>query len=164
MNGLVRLMALVAIVLVPVAAVAQDVVCNGEFCSTGARAFAGQLNSGGGLYHDPGFVGAEVVYRSSGPASPAAAHAAWQRSPGHRRLVNSGAITDVQCVGNVCVGRGSGVQSATAVARSEHGIVRSRVTVRSGGGRVARAVQGVRQVAQAVRPRNVISRVRAKRC
>lgn len=75
--------------------------------STGAAQFAADLNDRGALFHDRQFRGAEVLYQSSGPATPTAAHAAWQNSPGHRRLVNSGQITDVACVGNVCVGRGS---------------------------------------------------------
>lgn len=84
---------------------------------TGARAFAARLNASGGLYHDPGFSGPEVVYRSHGfAATRENAWLAWQQSrAGHAELVNSGQITDVQCVGEVCVGRGVGPVTATAV-------------------------------------------------
>lgn len=74
---------------------------------TGALGFAQQLHSSGRFHHDRSFGGPEVIYWSSGGATPQAAHAAWMRSPGHRSLVASGQITDVQCYGGVCVGRGS---------------------------------------------------------
>ena len=115
---------------------------------TGAYEFAVRMNSSGGLYHDPGFSGPEVVYRSSGMATPAAAHSAWQRSRGHARLVNAGLITDVQCVGNVCVGRGAGTQSTVA---------RSRTVSRSGRRFVGRLLGRLRSVG-AVRSRRLCRR------
>jgi uncharacterized protein YkwD len=79
------------------------------YCQTGAYEYAQQMNRSGAFRHDPGFRGAEVIYQSSGMATPEAARAAWLQSrAGHRELLLSGAITDIQCVGNVCVGRGGG--------------------------------------------------------
>lgn len=79
------------------------------YCQTGAYEYAQQMNRSGAFRHDPGFRGAEVIYRSSGTATPEAARAAWLQSrAGHRELLLSGSITDIQCVGNVCVGRGGG--------------------------------------------------------
>ena len=75
---------------------------------TGAEAFARRMNASGRLFHDRSFRGPEVVFRSSGPATKAVAVAAWLRSrAAHRELIQSGAITEIACVGNVCVGRGS---------------------------------------------------------
>jgi hypothetical protein len=65
--------------------------------------FANQLHRSGRLYHDPGYSGYEVVYRSSGIATREAAIAAWQRSPAHSRILPR--ITSIHCSGNVCVGR-----------------------------------------------------------
>ena len=67
--------------------------------------FAATLNASGGLFHDNSYNGAEVVYRSSGVATEEAARRSWMRSPGHRRLLLAGKISNVVCVGNVCVGR-----------------------------------------------------------
>jgi len=67
--------------------------------------FAATLNASGGLFHDNSYNGAEVVYRSSGVATEEAARRSWMRSPGHRRLLLAGRISEVVCVGNVCVGR-----------------------------------------------------------
>ena len=67
--------------------------------------FATTLNASGGLFHDNSYNGAEVVYRSSGVATEEAARRSWMRSPGHRRLLLAGKISNVVCVGNVCVGR-----------------------------------------------------------
>jgi hypothetical protein len=72
---------------------------------TSTKQFAQTMNASGSMYHDPNYHGAEVVYRSSGLATEAQARAAWQRSRGHRRLINAGLISHVSCVGNVCVGR-----------------------------------------------------------
>jgi hypothetical protein len=67
--------------------------------------FAATLNASGGLFHDNSYNGAEVVYRSSGVATEEAARRSWMRSPGHRRLLLAGKISNIVCVGNVCVGR-----------------------------------------------------------
>lgn len=67
--------------------------------------FATTLNASGGLFHDNSYNGAEVVYRSSGVATEEDARRSWMRSPGHRRLLLAGKISNVVCVGNVCVGR-----------------------------------------------------------
>lgn len=80
--------------------------------ATGVREFAERLNVGR-FAHDPTYVGAEVIYQSSGPATEAAAIAAWQESPAHNDLLPE--ITEVACVGNVCVGRGP-VRSVVGVA------------------------------------------------
>lgn len=85
---------------------------------TGAREFAARLDSSRAFYHDRSYGGAEVIYRSSGVATPEAARASWLGSQkGHRELLLSGSITDVQCVGGVCVGRGPATTSKT-VTRS----------------------------------------------
>lgn len=88
---------------------------------TGAEAFAGTMNASGRLYHDRSFRGPEVVFRSSGLASRSMAMAAWLKSrAGHRELIQSGAITEIACVGNVCVGRGAStsVRTVTTVTTS----------------------------------------------
>jgi uncharacterized protein YkwD len=73
--------------------------------NSGATQYAAVLNNRRGLRHDRSYNGAEVVYRSSGPATQEMAVASWMNSPGHRNLLQSGAITSIACVGNVCVGR-----------------------------------------------------------
>ncbi len=105
---------------------------------TGAASYAATLNETGALFHDPTFVGPEVLYQSSGPASEAAALAEWAKSPGHRRLVRSGQITEIACVGNVCVGRGSGYSTASNQPL--------RNVARRGVGIVQRVANGVRRV------------------
>jgi hypothetical protein len=70
----------------------------------GQRLFARTLNVGP-LRHAAGYRGAEVVYRSSGRATQAAAMQAWSQSPGHAALINAGKIKNVVCNGRVCVGR-----------------------------------------------------------
>jgi len=85
--------------------VSQDCGCGSSVSHNGRSSFADTLNASGVLYHDHSYGGAEVVYRSSGVATESAARSAWMRSPGHRRLLMSGKITQVTCVGNVCVGR-----------------------------------------------------------
>lgn len=82
-----------------------------SFGQTGAFEYAQQMNNSGFFRHDRGFNGAEVIYRSSGTATEADAMRWWMNSPPHRRLVQSGQITDVQCVGGVCVGRSGGTSS-----------------------------------------------------
>lgn len=81
------------------------------FGQSGAFEYANRMNSGGFFRHDRSFNGAEVIYRSSGTATEADAMRWWMNSPPHRRLVQSGQITDIQCVGGVCVGRSGGTSS-----------------------------------------------------
>ena len=82
-----------------------------SFGQSGAFQYAQRMNSGGFFRHDRSFNGAEVIYRSSGTATEADAMRWWMNSPPHRRLVQSGQITDIQCVGGVCVGRSGGTSS-----------------------------------------------------
>lgn len=65
--------------------------------------FAYRMHMSGRLYHDPGYRGPEVVFRSSGRATQAQAMAAWRRSRPHAALLPR--IRTVHCYGNVCVGR-----------------------------------------------------------
>jgi hypothetical protein len=81
---------------------AQD--CSTGQCST-AAGYAATMNARGLFRHDRAWGGAEVIYQSTGTATETEARAAWMRSPAHRRLLVSGAIQDVACVGGVCVGR-----------------------------------------------------------
>lgn len=110
-------------------AVGQSVVsvCDGQTCvsidsgnSMGTEEYAIRLNQGRGLRHDPGWKGAEVIYRSSGVANEAEARRWWMNSPSHRRLLVSGAIQQVVCVGSVCVGRGieAGVNASVATVQA----------------------------------------------
>ncbi|MFN5947249.1 MAG: hypothetical protein ACK43N_02005 [Pirellulaceae bacterium] len=100
------------------------------YCQTGAYEYAQQMNRSGAFRHDPGFRGAEVIYRSSGMATPEAARAAWLQSrAGHRELLLSGAITDIQCVGNVCVGRGGGSVAPASYTMSTGNAEGSQVAV-----------------------------------
>ncbi len=64
--------------------------------------FARRLDRSGGLFHDR-TASREVVFRSSGRATKAAAIRAWRNSPGHAALLPS--IRRIVCTGNVCVGR-----------------------------------------------------------
>lgn len=142
----VAMFALVAVLFASSMAVAQTCGPNGcpqdEFFdvgpSTGAASFAARLNDRGALFHDRAFNGPEVVYRSSQPATEADALAAWYKSPGHRQLVASGKITEIECVGHVCVGRGAGYSTA------ENQPVRN--VARRGVGIVQRVANGVRRV------------------
>lgn len=77
---------------------------SGKFVSdTGAAQYAAQLNHTA-FVHDRSYNGPEVIFRSSGVATQDQAMVAWQNSPGHRKLLPR--ITDIQCVGGNCVGRG----------------------------------------------------------
>lgn len=78
------------------------------FAQSGAYEYASRMNNGGFFRHDRNWGGAEVIYRSSGMANRADAMRWWMNSPPHRRLIMSGQITDIQCVGGVCVGRSGG--------------------------------------------------------
>ena len=81
--------------------------------------YASRMDRGGFFRHDRSWGGAEVIYRSSGIATRADAMRWWMNSPPHRRLVQSGQITDIACVGNVCVGR-SGGTSVQNMAYGQH--------------------------------------------
>ena len=82
-----------------------------------ARDFAARLNGSRFFGHDRSWGGAEVIYRSSGLATEADARRWWMSSPAHRRLLLSGAISDVACVGSVCVGRSSSIVSVSSGGR-----------------------------------------------
>ena len=96
------------------AAQSSTSVCSGGQCvtvnasGTGAHEYAVKMNNGRFFRHDPAFRGPEVIFRSSGQATPEQANQWWMNSPPHRRLLVAGLIQDVQCVGSVCVGRGVG--------------------------------------------------------
>lgn len=53
--------------------------------------------------HDPTYRGAEVIFWSSGQATPEAAIATWRASPAHAALLPR--IRVIRCAGNFCVGR-----------------------------------------------------------
>ncbi len=78
------------------------------FAQSSAQDYAARMNRGGFFRHDRSWGGAEVIYRSSGTATQADAMRWWMNSPPHRRLIQSGQITDIACVGGVCVGRSGG--------------------------------------------------------
>lgn len=119
-------------------------------CSSGACNFAARLNNSRVFRHDPTFKGAEVIYRSSTTATVEAAKAWWMNSPPHRRLLLSGAIQDIACVGNVCVGRslqaGANI-TAGAVATTGCAVKASTAVVKRTG---ARAVRTVRSIANRI--------------
>jgi len=98
--------------------------CGSALAQFGAGEFAARLAASGRLHHDGAFHGPEVVYMSSGVATQEAAVSSWMLSrAGHRELLVSGAITEIACVGNACVGRG-----APTVSRS---VTRTRQSTRS---------------------------------
>jgi hypothetical protein len=72
----------------------------------GTTAYAKVLNQSRVFRHDPNYRGAEVIFKSSGRATQADAMRAWMQSKGHRALIRAGRITEIRCVGRVCVGRG----------------------------------------------------------
>lgn len=83
----------------------------------GALAFARKLDRSRFLYHDRFFNGPEVVFKSSGVATREMAIATWLKSrEGHRELIQSGAITVIQCSGRACVGRGAPLARAASAA------------------------------------------------
>lgn len=91
-----------------------------------AESYAVRMNASGSLRHDASFGGAEIIYRSSGMATEADARRWWMNSPRHRALLTSGAITDIACVGNVCVGRSSGASGRTYQVQRQRMRVRIR--------------------------------------
>ena len=85
-----------------------SLVCS--VCSAqSAQDYAAEMNRTRVFRHDPNWRGAEVIYMSSGVATEQSARRWWMNSPAHRRLLQSGSITEIACVGNYCVGRGQGV-------------------------------------------------------
>lgn len=89
-----------------VVAVALILACSVSFADGPQNRFARRLNRHPVLHHALlGRSGAEVVYRSSGTATQAAAMQSWMNSPPHRALLDAGAIRSVVCHGRVCVGR-----------------------------------------------------------
>lgn len=88
-------------------------IANESYAQSSAYDYAKRMNSTRVFRHDFSWRGAEVIYYSSGVATEADARRWWMNSPPHRRLLLSGAITDIQCVGNYCVGRGHGSTSTT---------------------------------------------------
>lgn len=103
------------------------------FGQSGAFEYANRMNSGGFFRHDRSFNGSEVIYRSSGTATEADAMRWWMNSPPHRRLVQSGQITDIQCVGGVCVGRSGGTSSYNRTTTSNYSYSGSGVGGRARG-------------------------------
>lgn len=116
-------------------------VTSAAFAQSGAYEYAQRMNSGGFFRHDRNFGGAEVIYRSSGTATEADAMRWWMNSPPHRRLVQSGQITDIQCVGGVCVGRSGGSSSYSQSTYSNESYSTS-----TGGNIRNRVIGGVRRI------------------
>jgi hypothetical protein len=85
---------------------------------TGAYEYAVRMNGNRFFRHDPAFRGPEVIFKSSGQATPEEANRWWMNSPPHRRLLSAGLIQDVQCVGSVCVGRGTGTVSTATIKQT----------------------------------------------
>lgn len=107
------------ILCLAVALVCGMLVSTASAQGTGALQFAQRLHREGGIRHDMGFNGPEVVYRASWTATRADAIQGWLESRiGHRELYLSGAITDIQCYGNVCVGRGNGVSRSVSKTKT----------------------------------------------
>jgi len=98
--------------------VCEDGVCPApsQFATSGALEYATVLNSTNIFRHDPGFRGAEVIFRTTGTATIEQAKASWLRSPAHRKLLLSGAINDIRCVGSVCVGRSAQIAATSTAA------------------------------------------------
>lgn len=92
-------------------------LCSEAFAQS-SREYAARMNASGMFRHDSSWKGAEVIYRSSGVATEADARRWWMNSPPHRVLLVSGRITEVSCVGGVCVGRGSGSSVSTVHRQS----------------------------------------------
>ncbi len=108
------LLSVLAVVFMCQTAMSQ-MVCTKDGCF-GSGVLAARLNARGVLQHDTSYSGPEVLFQSSGVATEEQAIAAWQQSPGHAALLPE--ITEIDCVGGVCVGRGSPLSDrpmATAV-------------------------------------------------
>lgn len=90
--------------------------------ASGAHEYAVRLNGSRAFRHDPRFGGAEVIYKSSGIATEADARRWWMNSPPHRKLLLSGAIQDVACVGGVCVGRSVGAVKSNVAEPFKQGV------------------------------------------
>lgn len=97
----------------------------------GSGNFASHLNSTGRFYHSGSFNGTEVIFKKfGGTATREEAIASWLHSrEGHREAILSGSITEIQCVGNVCVGRGStqtNIQGTMTTTRKKVKLFRKR--------------------------------------
>jgi hypothetical protein len=80
--------------------------CSVGFADGPHDRFARRLNRHPILHHAMfGRSGAEVVYRSSGVATQAAAMQWWMNSPPHKAQFDAGRIHSIVCHGRVCVGR-----------------------------------------------------------
>jgi hypothetical protein len=112
------LFSLVLAALLAIPCMGQETICENGQCrivpriAQATRNFAARLDNASSLYHDTSFVGPEVVFMSSGVATEDQAIAAWRMSPGHNALLPS--ITEIECVGNACVGRGAGVVNSVS--------------------------------------------------
>lgn len=113
MKSLVLIL-LALVLMAGCASEAEAQVCVDGSCGTSAG-YAARMNAGRFFRHDRSWGGAEVIYRSSGTATEAEARQYWMNSPPHRRLLVSGVIQDVACVGGVCVGRS--IQAAANVTQ-----------------------------------------------
>lgn len=130
---------LVLVAFFAIPCMGQETICENGQCrlvpriAQATRNFAARLDASNTLYHDHSFVGPEVVFMSSGIATEEQAIAAWRRSPGHNALLPS--ITEIECVGNACVGRGQGVVQSTRMtvrsALSPVRLLRERKPLRS---------------------------------
>lgn len=77
---------------------------------TGAYEYAVRMNGNRFFRHDPAFRGPEVIFKSSGQATPEEANRWWMNSPPHRRLVTAGLIQDVR--------RGTGTVSTATIKQT----------------------------------------------
>lgn len=115
---MIRFIVVLALLFAGSVAVAQD--CSSGQCGS-AAGYAARLNGSRLFRHDTSWGGAEVIYRSSGVATEAEARKWWMNSPPHRKLLVSGAIQDVACVGGVCVGRSVGAVSNNMIQPARQG-------------------------------------------
>lgn len=113
----ILLILLALLLVVGCSSEAKAQTCLDGSCGT-AAGYAARMNAGGFFRHDRSWGGAEVIYRSSGQATEAEARQWWMNSPAHRRLLVSGAIQDIACVGGVCVGRGVGSVTKTTIKQT----------------------------------------------
>ena len=79
--------------------------CPNRACANdrGTAAYAASMQRSRVFQHDRAYRGVEVIFWSSGPATPEQAMAVWRNSPGHAALLPR--VRVVRCVGNYCVGR-----------------------------------------------------------
>lgn len=93
-----------AVICLAISPAFADGCPNGQ-CGTdlGTAAYAASMQRSRVFRHDPAYRGVEVIFWSSGTATPEQAMAVWRRSPGHAALLPR--VRVVRCVGNYCVGR-----------------------------------------------------------